>query len=241
MDSHEDSIRPGRRGSRLEIEWLGCMAFDDARVLQEETVRQRRAGECGDRLLLLEHPPVVTLGRGSRAENVLLSPSELEARGIDCFEVARGGDVTYHAPGQLVGYLVVDLAARSRPDVGRFLRGIEGALIAALSDLDVSARRIPGRTGVFAGRDTTAGPDRKIASIGIGLRGWVSWHGFALNVGIDLAGFGWIVPCGLADVQMTSIEVERTRNGGVLDPDLESRARSCVAASFRRWLEEGPA
>ena len=241
MDSREDSSRPVRRDSRLEIEWLGCVAFDDARILQEETVRQRRAGECGDRLLLLEHPPVVTLGRGSHAENVLLSPSELKARGIDCFEVARGGDVTYHAPGQLVGYLVVDLAARSRPDVGRFLRGIEGTLIAALSDLDVLARRIPGRTGVFAGRAATPGPDRKIASIGIGLRGWVSWHGFALNVGIDLAGFGCIVPCGLADVQMTSIEVERTRNGGVLDSDLEHRVRSQVAASFRRWLGEDPA
>ncbi len=217
------------------------MAFDDARVLQEETVRQRRAGMCGDRLLLVEHPPVVTLGRGSHAENIRLRPEELAARGIDCFKVARGGDVTYHAPGQLVGYLVVDLAARSRPDVGRFLRGIEGALIAALSDLGVPARRVPGRTGVFAGSEGSPGRDRKIASIGIGLRGWVSWHGFALNVGVDLAGFDCIVPCGLADVQMTSVEVERKRNGEFPEPDLEIRSRLRVADSFRRWLGEDPA
>lgn len=217
------------------------MAFDDARVLQEETVRQRRAGMCGDRLLLVEHPPVVTLGRGSHAENIRLRPEELAARGIDCFKVARGGDVTYHAPGQLVGYLVVDLAARSRPDVGRFLRGIEGALIAALSDLGVPARRVPGRTGVFAGSEGSSGRDRKIASIGIGLRGWVSWHGFALNVGVDLAGFDCIVPCGLADVQMTSVEVERKRNGEFPEPDLEIRSRLRVADSFRQWLGEDPA
>ncbi len=196
---------------------------------------------CGDRLLLVEHPPVVTLGRGSHAENVRLRPEELEARGIDRFEVARGGDVTYHAPGQLVGYLVVDLAARSRPDVGRFLRGIEGTLIAALADLGVPARRVPGRTGVFAGAEGAQGRDRKIASIGIGLRGWVTWHGFALNVGIDLAGFDCIIPCGLADVQMTSVAVERKRNGAFPDPDLEVRARVRVADSFRRWLGEDPA
>ena len=217
------------------------MPFDDARVRQEETVRQRRAGTCGDRLLLVEHPPVVTLGRGSHAENLRLRPEELEARGIDCFEVARGGDVTYHAPGQLVGYLVVDLAARSRPDVGRFLRGIEEALIAALADLGVPARRVPGRTGVFAGSRGSPGRDRKIASIGIGLRGWVSWHGFALNVGVDLAGFDCIVPCGLSDVDMTSVEVERKRGGEVPDPDLEVRARLRVADSFRQWLGEDPA
>ena len=196
---------------------------------------------CGDRLLLVEHPPVVTLGRGSHAENIRLRPEELAARGIDCFKVARGGDVTYHAPGQLVGYLVVDLAARSRPDVGRFLRGIEGALIAALSDLGVPARRVPGRTGVFAGSEGSSGRDRKIASIGIGLRGWVSWHGFALNVGVDLAGFDCIVPCGLADVQMTSVEVERKRNGEFPEPDLEIRSRLRVADSFRQWLGEDPA
>jgi len=217
------------------------MAFDDARLLQEETVRQRRAGMCGDRLLLMEHPPVVTLGRGAHAENIRLRPEEFKARGIDCFKVARGGDVTYHAPGQLVGYLVIDLAARSRPDVGRFLRGMEGALIAALADLGVPARRVPGRTGGFAGSKRSPGRDRKIASIGIGLRGWVTWHGFALNVGVDLAGFDCIVPCGLADVDMTSVEVERKRNGEVLDLDLEVRARSCVADSFHRWLGEDPA
>lgn len=220
----------------LEVDWLGCVAYADALALQEEVLRQRRKGECGDRLLLLEHPPVVTLGRSSHRENVLLTPVEMEERGITSVEVARGGDVTYHAPGQLVGYLVVDLKSRSGLDVGVFLRGIEKALISAAAGLGIEARSIPGRTGVYA--KATSGPDRKLASVGIGVRGWVSWHGFALNVEIDLSGFDCIIPCGLADIQMTSVEVERGLAGLPVDSDLGHRCRTGVASSFRRWLVE---
>ena len=194
----QEVVRPvAIQSGILDVAWLGSVGYGEALGLQEQVLNERRSGVCGDRLLLLEHPPVVTLGRGSHAENLLLAPKELAARGIEVFEVARGGDVTYHAPGQLVGYLVVDLAARSRPDVHRFLRGIESALIAALAGLAGSRVGSLDGQAVFAGDPNDAGPDRKIASIGIGLRGFVSWHGFALNVGSTSMVLSGIVPCGL--------------------------------------------
>ena len=213
------------------------MPYRDGLALQEEAVAKRRAGATGDRLLLLEHPPVITLGRNAREENLLLGPAERQAQGLETIAVARGGDVTYHAPGQLVGYLVVDLAAGGKPDVSLFLRGIESALIGALAALRVPARRVPGRTGVFAGARPEASPDRKIASIGIGLRGWVSWHGFALNVDNDVAAFDCIVPCGLQDIEMTSVARELSAGGpGRLASPLGSRARRAVAQAFSSWF-----
>jgi lipoyl(octanoyl) transferase len=200
--------------SGLEIDWLGCVPYAEAHELQEKAVEARRSGAAGDRLLLLEHPPVITLGRSAKAENVLATPEELAARGIETFEVRRGGDVTYHAPGQLVGYLVSDLAERAmrrgrEPDVHRFLRSIESALIDALDELGLSAQTLSRMTGVFAARPkSNSGCRRKIASIGVGLRGWVSYHGFALNVDLDLSAFDSIVPCGLDFVEMTSIARE---------------------------------
>lgn len=194
----------------LLVRWLGGVPYGEALALQERTVAARRRGEIGDQLLLLEHPAVITLGSGAHEENVRISPAELAVRGIETVRVRRGGDVTFHAPGQLVGYLVVDLSEGRTPDVHHFLREIEGALIEVLAAFGLSGRRIPGWTGVFMDRRPGGGGplERKIASIGVGLRGWVSYHGFALNVDLDLAGFETIVPCGLEGVEMTSLERE---------------------------------
>lgn len=211
----EDSVR--RASAALSVEWLGCVPYAEALARQEAALRDRAAGRTGDRLLLLEHPPVITLGRNTRPGHLLLGEATLRERGIERFEVARGGDVTYHAPGQLVGYPIVDLSPPHRRDVHAFLRALEMGLIEALESLSIPACRVEGRTGVFvdlARSRHAGGPARKLASIGIGLRHWVTWHGFALNVDLDLAGFDAIVPCGLADVVMTSVARELAIEGG---------------------------
>jgi len=214
----------------LAIDWLGTVPYGTALEHQKALVEDRRAGRCGDRLLLLEHPPVVTLGRSTRPENLRTSQAELARRGVETHEVARGGDVTYHGPGQLVGYLIVDLAARGVPDVHACLRGIEGALITALAEEGIAADRREGMTGVFVEGSV---PPRKIASIGIGLRGWVTYHGFALNATMDLRGFDDIVPCGLHGVTMTSVAEERR---AAPDEALALRVRQSVARAFEGWL-----
>jgi lipoyl(octanoyl) transferase len=212
----------------LAIRELGQVSYADALALQDELVAARRRGACPDTLLLLEHPPVVTLGRRARGEHLLLGEEELAARGIAVHEVARGGDVTYHAPGQLVGYPIVDLTARDARDVHAWLRTLEELLGAALAALGVPWRRMPGWTGVFV-EDAEAVPPRKIASIGVGVRGWVTLHGFALNVDLDLAGFDAIVPCGLSAVEMTSVARELGSNA---PSDLATRARDAVRSAF---------
>ena len=216
--------------ARLEVEWCGRVPYARALELQDAAREARTRGEAGDRLLLLEHPPVVTLGRGSHAEHLLLDDSEAyAARGIEVFEAARGGDVTYHAPGQLVGYLVVDLDARGERDLHLHLRRIEGALMTALDRFGVKSKRVPGRSGVFVDTgDVAGGRDRKLASIGVGVKRWVTWHGFALNVTTDLEGFDVIVPCGLGDVEMTSVARETGRPALGLD----AQVRSAVAEAF---------
>ena len=213
----------------LEVEWLGELPYVEALAIQEQAIAARRAGTRRDRLLLLEHPPVVTRGCSARPENLLVGARDLARRGVELFDARRGGDVTYHGPGQLVGYLIVDLAARDGCDVHGFLRETEAALILALRSLEVAARRIDGMTGVFAGNGT--GPPRKIASIGIGLRHGVTWHGFALNVSVDLSAFELIVPCGLQGVEMTSVAREHGSEAG--RPGLDERVRSAVSAAFR--------
>jgi lipoate-protein ligase B len=206
------------------------MRYAEALDLQLERVARRRSGDIGDCLLLLEHPPVITLGRSGRRANLLARPAELRSRGIEIHEVARGGDVTFHAPGQLVGYLVVDLAARGAKDAHRFLRRIESTLCDALRELGLTAEARPGVTGVFVADDGRGGRPRKLASIGVGLKGWVSWHGFALNVDLDLTGFDAIVACGLRDVEMTSIARELVRH----PDDLGLRVRDAVAGAFAK-------
>jgi lipoyl(octanoyl) transferase len=221
--------------ARLRTQWLGCLPYAEALERQQQAVAARRAGSGPDVLLLLEHPPVVTLGRGSREAHLLCSREALAARGVEVYEVSRGGDVTYHAPGQLVGYPILDLAARGARDVHGYLRELEAALCDALDELGVPPRLIEGYTGVFAAPASGAapGPARKLASIGVGLRGWVTYHGFALNVDLDLAGFASVVPCGLRDIEMSSVAREL---GSATPPALAARAREAVTRAFlERW------
>lgn len=215
----------------LCIEDLGRVSYAEGLALQEAAIEARRAGRRGDTLFLLEHPPVVTLGRSFREESLRVSREALAAQGIPVFEAKRGGDVTYHAPGQLVGYPILDLAGRGEPDLHRYLRRLEAVLCDALRQLGVPPRVIGGRTGVFVEASDPGAAPRKIASIGVGARGFVTSHGFALNVDLDLAGFANIVPCGLHDVEMTSVAAEL----GVRAPrELAARAREAVIAAFRR-------
>ncbi len=177
------------------------MPYAEALELQRQIARDRISGAIAqDVLLLVEHPPVVTLGRTSKEKHLIASPAFLESKGVDLFEVERGGDVTFHGPGQLVGYPIVDLK-RHRQDLHWYLRKIEEALINALADYGIPATRNPNFTGVW-----TRG--KKIASIGVHVRDWVTWHGFALNVTTDLSYFDLIVPCGIDGVVMTSIARE---------------------------------
>lgn len=189
----------------FSIEWLGRVDYQEAQLIQEQAVTDRRDERTGDRLLLLEHPDVITLGRNAKEQNLLTSREKLLARGVAVHEVARGGDVTFHGPGQLVGYPIFDLKSRGTPDVFLFLRKLETALIQALGLLGVHACRVEGMTGVFV---SGSAPIRKIASIGIGVKRWVTFHGFALNVLISPNEFNDIVPCGLEEVEITSVSKE---------------------------------
>jgi lipoyl(octanoyl) transferase len=187
--------------AQLLVSDLRTMPYADALALQRAVARARIGGEIGeDLLLLVEHPPVVTLGRSSKERHLLASPALLAARGVELFEVERGGDVTFHGPGQLVGYPIVDLK-RHKQDLHWYLRQVEEALIRAVAPLGFPGERSAGYTGVW-----TQG--RKLASIGVHARDWVTWHGFALNVTTDLAYFDLIVPCGIAAVEMTSVARE---------------------------------
>jgi lipoate-protein ligase B len=183
---------------------LGRRRYGDVLELQRDLCRRRVAREFSeDILLLVEHNPVVTLGRGTRPSSLTLPPAELEARGFEVFEVERGGDVTYHGPGQLVGYPILDLTTH-QPDLHWYLRELEASLMTALSAMEIAAERRSGLTGVW-----TSG--RKIASIGIHVKQWITFHGFALNVINDLSGFGLMIPCGIDNVEMTSVARERGR------------------------------
>jgi lipoate-protein ligase B len=189
---------------KLVVQDLGRRGYAEVLELQRSLCRRRMDGEITeDILLLVEHDPVVTLGRGTRVPSLPLPRAELERRGIGVFEVERGGDVTFHGPGQLVGYPILDLREH-REDLHWYLRHLEGALMGALSALGIEAGRNPGLTGVW-----TRG--RKIASIGIHVKQWVTYHGFALNVSTDLAYFDLIVPCGIQGVVMTSVAQELGR------------------------------
>ena len=182
---------------------LGRVPYDDALALQTEFLDRRTRGEIDDTILLLEHPHVITMGRRGDLGHVLTRESELQARGIPVRRVGRGGDVTYHGPGQLVGYWIVSLG-RWNDDVGRFVHAIEQTLIHALAALGIEGTRVPKLTGVWC--PVPGGDAEKIASIGLGIRRWTSYHGFALNVSTDLSYFDNIIACGLAGKRMTSME-----------------------------------
>lgn len=191
------SAAPESRGALWAVN-LGLRAYAEALGIQREVARRRITGEIPeDVLLLVEHPPVVTLGRSAKPKHLVATPELLAARGVEQFEVERGGDVTLHAPGQLVGYPIIDLK-RHKQDLHWYLRQVEEAVIQGVAPFGITGERSAGYTGVW-----TRG--RKLASIGVHARDWVTWHGFALNVSTDLTYFDLIVPCGIPAVAMTSV------------------------------------
>ncbi len=205
----------------MEIVWLGEVGYREALDLQLSCLDRRAGRRIPDTLLLLTHPHVYTIGRAGDKSNLLVSEEALASEGISVERVGRGGDITYHGPGQLVGYPIVLM---ERPDVHKFVRSIEAALIDAVGVFGVESRSIEGLTGVWAG-------ERKIASIGIGVRKWVTYHGFALNVTTDLSWFRRIHLCGLKEREATSI-AEETGSA----PAMEA-VREAVAAACDRRLE----
>jgi lipoyl(octanoyl) transferase len=183
----------------MDVKRLGLIGYQEALDLQARLVEDRKHGSIPDQLLLLEHPDVITLGVKTRNDrsHVLATPDALAARGVDVFEAGRGGDVTYHGPGQLVGYPIIDLKP-DRCDVHRYVRDLEEVLIAAVAEFGIIATREPGLTGIWVGTE-------KLAAIGVRISRWVTSHGFALNVSTDLSRFDLIVPCGLTDRGVTSM------------------------------------
>lgn len=210
----------------LAVSRLGRIRYADGLALQEDLVRRRQAGSIPDTLLLLEHDPVFTLGRNARRDNVLLPEQALRARGFDVFEAGRGGDVTYHGPGQVVGYPILDLAP-DRRDVHRYVRDLEEVMIRTCADYGIEAGRIAGLTGCWVG-------DEKVGAIGVRISRWVTSHGFALNVATDLQAFRLIVPCGIKERGVTGLSRLLGRDvplAGVMD-----RLEAHMAAVFERTL-----
>jgi lipoate-protein ligase B len=204
----------------LWVASLGQRPYGEVLNLQREVARARISGELAqDLVLLVEHPPVVTLGRSAKEQNLMVPRGALAARGVELYEVERGGDVTFHGPGQLVGYPIIDLR-RHKQDLHWYLRQLEDALIKAVARYGIVGERNPQYTGVWTSR-------RKLASIGVHARDWVTWHGFALNVTTDLSFFDLIVPCGIQAVTMTSLEREL---GGVGTPTVREVGNTVAAA-----------
>ena len=194
----------------LEVQDLGLVPYAEALALQSDLVGRRRAGDIPDQLLLLQHPHVITLGTASSRAHIVADQSRLQELGIDLVDVGRGGDVTYHGPGQLVGYPILDLEP-DRKDVHRYLRDLESVLVRTLGEMGIQGEPVPDLTGVWV-------DGRKIAAIGVRISsGWITSHGFALNVSNDLSFFETIVPCGIQDVSVTSVSQELGRPVGVPD------------------------
>ena len=193
--SNEVSLSQNRR--ICEATFLGLVPYDDGLRLQELAVERLRSGDAPEQLLLLEHPHVFTLGRGADANNILADQDQLQTNSVEVHETGRGGDVTYHGPGQLVGYPIINLKP-DRCDVHRYVRDLEEVLIRTIADFGIKGGRIEGLTGVWVGNE-------KIAAIGVRIARWITSHGFALNVNTDLKFFQMIVPCGITDKGVTSI------------------------------------
>jgi lipoyl(octanoyl) transferase len=216
----------------IEVRRLGTVPYAEALRLQRELVEERRAGNVPDLLLLLQHPPVITLGvkgDGGRA-NVLVSDRRLAELGVQVSETGRGGDVTYHGPGQIVGYPILDLKP-DRCDVHRYVRDLEDVMIRVCADYGVDAGRIKGLTGTWVGSE-------KIGAIGVRISRWITSHGFAFNVTTNLADFQLIVPCGITDRGVTSLEKATGRTLSI--PDVEDRVAIQFAAVFDAVLSESP-
>jgi lipoyl(octanoyl) transferase len=214
----------------LSVRRLGRLPYAEGLEFQARLVADRQAARIPDTLLLLEHDPVFTLGRNARAENVLLPEAELRARGFDVFEAGRGGDVTYHGPGQIVGYPILDLSP-DRRDVHRYVRDLEEVTIRTCAAHGIVAKRIAGQTGCWVGDD-------KIGAIGVRISRWVTSHGFAFNVSTDLAPFALIVPCGIRDRGVTSLE--RLLGRAVPLAAVMDRLAFHMAEVFGRVLDNHP-
>lgn len=224
----------------IHLVQLGRVSYAEGLRIQAEVIAARKAGTIGDTLLLLEHPPVLTLGRNSHQENILASEDFLRSKGVEIHETNRGGDVTYHGPGQLVGYPIVDLRGdlpgKKGPHLGPvdFVRMLEEVLIRTCRNFGVQAQRIKGRTGVWTigGGSVLEG---KLAAIGVHVSQGVTSHGFALNVTTDLRDFQWIVPCGITDRAATSLEQE-VDTPPLLPPIMEN-ACNMVSRNFGTVFE----
>lgn len=210
----------------MEIRRLGVIGYQEALDLQADLVEQRRRGDIGDVLLLLEHPPVITLGVKARntRTNILATDAQLAAEGVELFQSGRGGDVTYHGPGQLVGYPIFNLNPHRR-DVHKYVRDIEQALIDAVAAFGITAGRVPGLTGIWVGHN-------KLAAIGVRISRWITSHGFALNVATNLSHFNLIVPCGIQDRGVTSIDLLLGRTVPMAEVE------QAVEAAFRAVFED---
>jgi lipoyl(octanoyl) transferase len=223
---------PVREMRTVEIRRLGLVPYLDALAMQRSLVEDRRAGRIGDVLLLLEHPPVLTVGvRGDGGRSHVLATDEaLAARGIEIHETGRGGDVTYHGPGQVVGYPILDLTP-DRRDVHRYVRDLEEVLIRVAADYGVTAGRVQGLTGVWVGQE-------KLAAIGVRIARWITSHGFAFNVATNLEDFKLIVPCGIVDRGVTSLVQLLGRT--VELSEVEERVATRFAEVFARDPGPGP-
>lgn len=227
-----DAARPG--GEPLVARWLGRIAYREAHALQKHLVDERAAGRIGDRLLLLEHPAVLTLGRNSDPSHILASPDELRARGVTVERVERGGEVTYHGPGQLVAYPIVRLHERGllvRP----FVRALEASLIATCAAVGVAAGRRDGHPGCWV--DPEGPAPRKIGALGLRVERGVSYHGIALNITVDLDDFSLIDACGIPGVASTSIALELGRPGDPPSTDSVERAAATFAREFASAID----
>lgn len=220
----------------LHILRLGRVPYDEALALQRELVEERKAGRIPDTLLLLEHPHVLTLGvRRGGLSNILVTPDRLAALGVAVVEAGRGGDITYHGPGQIVGYPILDLRP-DRQDVHRYVRDLEEVLIRTCTDFGVVAERLPGLTGAWVNHKARG--REKVAAIGVRIARWITSHGFALNVNVDLEYFRLIVPCGIADRGVTSLQVLR---GETLDiRSVENSLIESFASVFERCQMAAP-
>lgn len=215
----------------LEVRDLGLIPYSEALALQSDLVVRRRTGDIPDQLLLLQHPHVITLGTASSRSHVLADESSRRDLGIDLFDVGRGGDVTYHGPGQLVAYPILDLKP-DRKDVHRYLRDLEAVLVHTLDQIGIRGEPVPDLTGVWV-------DGRKIAAIGVRVSsGWISSHGFALNVSNDLSYFDTIVPCGIQNVSVTSVTQELGRPVDV--SDILTIVSEAFSEIFGRSISGGP-
>jgi len=212
----------------LAVHKLGMIDYKNALELQLSLLEKRKHGEIGDTILLLEHPPTYTIGRKGNIKNLLIDSENLKKRGIHFERVSRGGDITFHGPGQLVGYPIIDLNNFDR-DVHRFLRKLEEAIILTLSEFGINGERIPELTGVWVGEE-------KIASIGVGIKKWITYHGFALNVNTDLTYFDNIVACGIPKVEITSMERKLGTKDGMKMIEVENSVIKAFKKTFNMNL-----